>query len=279
MQLKFIIIICFLNFSFLWGKNNLDNAFLIGLKGGINFSNPRISKTYGIFHSLNSETVPPGKDYNTIWKNLGFQYGFTGLYRLTDDMNLLFEPTFGHYKYGYSSTLDWVDGENAESSQSSETNHVQKLRYIEIPLFFQYLYDIDPIAPYAIVGGAYGYMIGSEKFAETHNYTTVGSSRIQTSENEQLTSYNDQFIRTRLHAYAGIGARYELSSIIFMLEAGYQWSFHNISHESSRFSNQQILGSTYDINDDISLDALSLNLRVLFPLNKKSSFLKTFNCD
>ncbi len=61
-----------------------------------------------------------------------------------------------------------------------------------------------------------------------------------------------------------------MSRFILFAEADYYISLHNIVNESARYSNQQSVGSSYNVPDNLKLDNLVINIGVLFRINSSS---------
>ncbi len=279
--LKIILLVTFFCCSCLvvsaQSKTTIESPFYLGLKGGANVSHVMVLEQFQIFSSI-GDVDASSKEYNKIYQNWGYQYGFVGLYKLSDRINLIFEPTFAHYRFGYSTENIWVDTENEGVSRSSEQEHNNNLHYLELPLLLQFTKDISPVKPYFLVGGYYGRLLGAEKLMHVTEITTIDEQDFTTSSEDQHLFYNDQYIKSRLAAVAEIGAIYDLENLQLMLGVGYHYSFNNISREDARYSNQLITGSSYDVNDNMLLNSVVLNLRVLFPLNKPSSLAKSLKC-
>jgi opacity protein-like surface antigen len=260
-----------------FAKNKLESPFVIGLKGGANLSHVMVLRSFEIFTSLGGEESPP-KVYNPFYSNPGYQYGFVGLYSLTDNLNLIFEPTFTHYLFTYTRDISWQDSENTGFSRTSSQTHKQNIHYIEFPLVLQYYFDLTPLKPYILAGGYYGYLTGAEKILSVEEYTTIDNQNFNTSEQQQHLYVNDQYIRSRIAILAEIGAIYDLTALRIMFGISYNYSFNNISRENERYANQLVTGVSYDVNDNLKLNSLHLNVRVLFPINKPSNLIKSLKC-
>ena len=113
-------------------QKKLESPFMLGMKGGINFSHPGVINNFQLFTSIGTEPASE-KDYALPFRNFGYQYGFVGLYNLNDRLNVLFEPTFSHYKFVYSKTQIWEEGGNSTLVLTREQEHAPRLRYVEIP--------------------------------------------------------------------------------------------------------------------------------------------------
>ena len=258
-------------------KNRLESPFSVGLKGGANLSHIMVLEDFEIFTNLSEDNSPP-KEYNKLYRNIGYQYGFVGLYSLSDKFNLIFEPTFTHYIFRYSREIIWQDTDNESFSRSSNQTHKQNLHYIEFPLVLQYYYNATPLKPYLMIGGYYGYLIGAEKILTVREYTNIEDQSFNTSTDHQHVYVNDQYVRSRIAALAEIGAIYDLTALQIMFGFSYNYSFNNISRENQRYSNQLITGSSYDINDNLRLNSIHFNVRLLFPINKPSNLIKSLKC-
>ena len=275
--LFFILLTGFWHLASAQSNNGFVNSFYLGLKGGANLSHVLVLDQYQIFSSI-GQVEAGSKEYDKIYQNLGYQYGIVGLYTINDKMNLIFEPTFAHYRFGYSGSNTWIDTDNEGMARTSSQEHKQHLRYLELPLLLQIYRDMAPLKPYVIAGGYYGLLMGAEKLMHISEVTTINDQDFTTSSEDQRLFYNDQYIKSRLAAVAEIGAIYDFNNLQIMFGIGYHFSFNNITNENARYSNQMITGSSYDINDNIRLNSLNLNVRIFLPLNKPSNLIKSLTC-
>lgn len=271
------VLLIFILGPVLYANNDLESRFLVGFKGGANVSHVGILQQYQIFSSLSSEELAQ-KEYYPIYRNLGYNYGFVGVYRLNNFINILIEPTFSHYTYGYEYNLEWTDAINTGFSRLTEQNHLQRLRYVEFPLNVQFYRDYSPIKPYVIVGAYYGNLLGAEKILDIDEYTVVDENRFQTTSNNHHAFFNEQYIKTRIAVNGGIGGIMDFTALLLMFDLTYHYNFNNITRENARFANQQLSGIAYDVNDDVRLNNLVFTLKVLFPLNKPSNLIKSLKC-
>ncbi|MCG8698109.1 MAG: PorT family protein, partial [Bacteroidales bacterium] len=259
-------------------QKKLESPFMLGMKGGINFSHPGIMNSYQLFTSIGDEPTEP-KDYALPFRNFGYQYGFVGLYKLNDRLNILLEPTFSHYKFVYTTTQIWQEGNGTPLILTREQEHAQKLRYVEIPLSVQISMDRSPWNPYAVFGATYGYLLGAEKLQEISEFTEFEGVQSTTTTQESRTFTSDQFIRSRISVKGGIGISYHLPWAQIMFDITYHYNFHNITNETNRHGNQTISGSSYDVDDDIKLNAYAANISVVFPFLKESNLVKSLKCN
>ena len=240
----------------------------IGIHGGINFSQPQILASYNIITLLNGEELE-SKQYNSLLQNVGNQLGVSFILEITDKISVGIMPQIAKYVYGYSSSMDFFSNDGILVSTTENTSR-QRLNYINFPVFLQYSITKGDFSPYLIAGFSYGYQRSAQHEVETN--TTIYTEGEDLIFSQTTTdSYSSSFIHTKLNAFGGIGIRYNLTLFRLALDITYWYGLNNISHETNRFQNQTISGSTYDISDDIKLHHVVLNFSLLFPLNKPSN--------
>jgi hypothetical protein len=240
----------------------------IGIHGGINFTQPQILGSYDIITLLDGEAVQ-GSQYNSLFQNFGNQIGFSFLLEINDHISIGLMPQMARYSYGYSSSMDFFSNDGTLASTTENTSK-QRLNYLNFPLFIQYTIRHADFSPYLIAGFSYGYLRNAQ-------HDVVTNTTIYANEEELVFSqptsdnYSSEFIRSKLSILGGVGAYYDLTQFRLAADITYWYGLNNISHETNRFQNQTISGSTYDISDDIKLHHLILNVSLLFPINKQTN--------
>lgn len=233
---------------------------VIGVHGGINFSSPRILGTQEMITLLNGEELPE-REYNQLFQNFGHQLGFSIFVTLNDYLSVGLLPQMARYRYGYNTSLEFFDTGGTLIS-TTETESVQHLNYINIPLVFQYKMRKAAFSPYLFGGASYGILRDARPDVVT---ATTGALLVESSFTNSSTG---EFITSKISILGGVGGSYNLTNVIIALDVSYWIGIHNIVNESGRYANQTVSGSTYDIPDDMKLDHLVLNLSILFPINK-----------
>ena len=257
--------------------NKADGRFLIGFKGGINFSQPLVVKTYNVFSSTTLSALGD-KKYDALFANTGFQYAFIATYQLSDNLRVRFEPGFSHLLYGYTIERSWTDG-SEDNRFDSRQEHQQRFQHFELPITISYQLKSWSIKPFVFGGIQYGIGLSASKSVKQSEVQYYMGTASGLSSTLQTTDVSSQFIRSLWSVIGGGGIAYQFKSMYFLFDASYYVGLNNVSNESLRYDNQLLSGSTYDVPDDIKITSLRFNLTILFPLNKTSNFIKSLYCN
>jgi hypothetical protein len=240
----------------------------IGLHGGINFTQPQILDSYDIITLLDGEALQ-GRQYNPLFRNFGNQIGFSFLLEFSDHISIGLMPQMARYSYGYSSSMEFFSNDGTLAS-TTENISKQRLNYLNFPLFVQYTIRKADFSPYLIAGFSYGYLRNAQHDVVTNTTINTDGEELNFSQ-PTSDNYSSEFIHSKLSLLGGIGAFYDLTLFRLAADITYWYGLNNISHETNRFQNQTISGSTYDISDDIKLHHFILNVSFLFPINKQAN--------
>lgn len=238
----------------------------IGIHGGINFTRPQIIGSYNIVTLLNGEALQ-GRQYNSLFKNFGNQFGFSFVLEFNDHFSLGLMPQVARYSYGYSSSIDFFanDGSLASTTGNRST---QRLNYLNIPAFVQYTIREADFSPYLIAGFSYGYLRNAQHDVVTNTTLYTEGEDLVFSQSAS-DNFSTQFIHSKLNIFGGIGAYYNLSLFRLAADITYWYGLNTVTNETNRYQDQTISGSTYDISDDLKLHHFILNISLLFPINKQ----------
>lgn len=240
----------------------------IGIHGGINFTQPQILENYNIITLLNGE-ASQGSQYNSIFRNFGNQLGFSFILEFNDHLSIGLMPQIARYSYGYSSSLDFFSNDGTLAS-TTENVSKQRLNYLNFPIFVQYTIRKADFSPYLIAGFSYGYLRNAQHDVVTNTTIYTDTEDLAFSQ-PTSNNYSSEFIHSKLSLLGGIGAYYDLTQFRIAADITYWYGLNKISHETNRFQDQTISGSTYDVSDDIKLHHFILNISLLFPINKQSN--------
>jgi hypothetical protein len=244
---------------------------LIGFKGGVNFSVVIPTQRYAVIQSLAGNTTGAAqKEYGPFFRNTGYQYGFIGMIRVGKAFLVSMEPAFSSYVMKYQAKSVWNNSSSLTDRIEITTKFTDKLRYFEIPLEIRYELGTGQIRPYLAAGFFYGMMTGATGSARSSTVQYINNVAINLENNAAAGDISGNYITTRLATFPGIGLFIEQSRIILFAEADYYISLHNIVNESNRFSNQQTVGSSYSVPDNLKLDNLVINIGVLFRINSST---------
>jgi hypothetical protein len=257
--------------SYAAGSSFLKNlTFLVGFKGGINFSAVIPTQRFSVLQPING----PGasdveKNYAPFYRNLGYQYGFIGMLRISRSLSLSIEPTFSSYSYNYSNGSKWYDASDQSDRIEITTDFKDKLKYFEIPLVLRYEFGKGQIRPYLAAGFFYGMQTGASATIKSTTVQYIDDTAIAREDEESAGDISGNYINTRLATFPGAGLLIDLSFVTLFAEADYFISLHNVVNESARYSNQQSVGGAYSVPDNLKFDNLVINVGVLFNINRK----------
>lgn len=247
----------------------------IGIHGGINFTQPSVISHYEIIANLNNE-VPNHHEYKKMFKNFGNQLGFSIILKLNEHYSLGFLPEISNYSYAYQSREEFSNS-NSDSVLSIVDQIESKINYYTIPLIFQYNIKEGRFIPYVFIGGAYSFLKDAQQSVDVLSSLQTQNNHLEFSQTT-TNNYTSGYIKSKLSAFAGIGASYEFVPFTLSLDIAYWFGFNNIINETNRYNNSSISGSTYELSDDLKLNHLVVNASILFPINKNEGNKGSLEC-
>ena len=243
-----------------------DVKFLLGLRGGINFSDPLVLNSYSIFSNTSASVSPNFKKYGKWYKNTGSQYGIVAMMQFKERTYVSLQPSISTHNFKYTGTYSWLNPQNVSESATLIYHHVQSLKYAEFPLLIRQDLTSSRLRPYVQAGGFYSFLqTGMQNISLTEEITSNQAPN-QIPEGTRSGSVSDQFISTHLGLIAGGGVAYKLEWVMLGLDVQYKRGLHNITNKANRYSNQSLLGDTFDVPDDISINAWMISVNVVFSL-------------
>jgi hypothetical protein len=268
MRYPTVFLLPFLNFFFVAASfAGQGDGLLVGFKGGANFSVVIPTQRFSVIQSLDGTTSAAGKEYDPFFRNTGYQYGFVGMIRVGNSFLVSIEPGFSSYTMKYQARSTWYDGSSPTDRIEITTKFTDKLRYFEIPVELRYELGKGMFKPYLAAGFFYGMLSGANGSAQSSTVQYINDVAINLENNASAGDISGNFITTRLATFPGVGLFVEMSRIVLFAEADYYISLHNIVNESARYSNQQTVGSIYNVPDNLKLDNLVINIGVLFRIS------------
>jgi hypothetical protein len=244
------------------------DGLLVGFKGGVNFSVVIPTQRFSVIQSLaGTGTSPAQKEYGSFFRNTGYQYGFLGMIRVGKAFLVSIEPAFSSYVMKYQAKSTWNNASTLTDRIEITTKFTNKLRYFEIPLEIRYEVGTGQIRPYLAAGFFYGMLTGATGSAQSSTVQYINDVAINLENNTTAGDISGNFVTTRLATFPGIGLFVDLSRIVIFAEADYYITLHNVVDASARYSNQQSVGSSYNVPDNLKLDNLVINIGVLFRIN------------
>jgi hypothetical protein len=244
----------------------VGDDLVIGFKGGVNFSVVIPTQRFSVIQSMGGATSPAQKEYGPFFRNTGYQYGFVVMSRFGKSFLVSVEPGFSNYTMKYQASSTWYSSNPADRIEIT-AKFTDKLRYFEIPVELRYEIGTGQIRPYLAAGFFYGMLTGALGSSQSSTVQYINDVGINLESTATAGDISKNYITTRLATFPGVGLFVEYSRIILFAEADYYISLHNIVNESARYSNQQSVGSSYNVPDNLKLDNLVINLGVLFRIS------------
>ena len=248
-----------------------DSKFMVGAKGGLTFVQPLVLQKFNVVYPLDNAVSQSGvKTYKPFYQNIGYQYAFTALYKLSNSLDIRLEPNFTTYVYKYRTEYSWISSGSDAERIDMNLSHRQSLNYFEIPITLRYLYGSGTARPFIQGGLFYGFLLNSIKSSEkTETYSNVSGSTTLNSE-KQTGDARPLYVKFRYGFNAGIGVDYDLTAVHLTFDINLNFGINSVTNEAGRYSNQQYTSGLYDIQDNIRFIIPSFNVGILFPLNKPS---------
>ena len=250
-------------------RSSKDIKFMVGFKGGITFTQPLVLQKYNIVDPIDNAIAQSGtKAYNSLFQNIGYQYAFTALYKLTKAIDIRIEPTIANYVYKYRADYSWTGtGANTDRVNMS-IDHRQSLNYLEIPVTLRYLYGSGRMRPFIQGGLFYGYLLNAIKSSKKEETYTNASGTATLNSSRETGDATPVYVKSRFGFNAGAGVDYDLSAVHLTLDINLNYGVNQVVNEAGRYSVQQFSGGLYDVQDNLRLLVPSVNIGIIFPLKK-----------
>lgn len=250
----------------------LDTQWWLGLKTGVNLTDPVSEAPYAVFSPINYSESKLNKKYNS-YNKIGMQAGIEVTF-YHKGISFSLQPNFRRLRFEYLNDYQWINPE--VTGQELILNYTQEvsLDYIDIPFYLKY--DIlrnAKIRPFIELGAYYGILAGAEKSLSVKGQDKA-SGGTNEFEGESLNVGADElFIKSSAGVLGGAGINYDLWKIRVSLDVVYRYGLHNVSNAKNRYAHNSLSGMG-DTMDDVALNNISVNLGFLFPLRFIS---KNFN--
>jgi len=253
-------------------------TFSLGLRGGINFATPHVLSQYSLFSNTSTTASPDFKSYAKWYKNLGSQYGIILMAQLSDRTYITIQPSISTHNFKYTGSYTWVNPKDVSQTTTLTYEHVNSLKYAEFPLLIRQDLTGSRFRPYVQAGGFYSFLQSGMQNANLTEIMGSGQFNNQIPEGARSGSVSSQYIRTHLGIIAGGGLAYKLEFAMIGLDLQYKRGLHNITNKANRYTNQSILGDTFDVPDDISLYAWMVSINVIFNLGLNKPVKSALKC-
>lgn len=237
--------------------------FSLGVKGGFNLTTPIIKDEFTVFSNIGESLSIPKKEYVSMSENTQTNFGMMIDYRLGRFFEIGFHPGFMTNEFGFSNTYTW---QAADGLFTAKYEHIYKILYLELPLNVRYLITGKRLKTY-VQGGMYYNQRRNAWLATTYHFTDQsldGNNELSIAPSEIASP--ESFIRWHYGMSFGAGVMYNIAGTYIGVEANYRRSLINPVSASNRFVNQDVIGATYTLADDITLSNLQINFTIVIPM-------------
>lgn len=243
------------------GGGNLD--LIVGFRGGVSFSLPLVMNRNEVIQGYDPANLYE-KDYAPLFSNIGYHYAFMFMAYLNESLSLSVEPAVATYSYKYRLTTGWTNGADPNEFFEYSASHRNNVSYLELPVVLRYEYSKKKIHPFVSLGIVYGYRTNAYKKVDSSVTLHTGTASIPYENSTTNSSNSESYIHSRFGIAPGIGLFYPVGTVKIMLSADFCFGLNNITNESRRYDNSNITSGLYDVQDDITLNALNITLGILF---------------
>jgi len=256
----------------------------LGIKGGVNLSHVEATKSYSVVTPLDlGSELTNAKTYDKPYSNIGNHIGLTGSVALSPNLSLGIEPGYTTYKFGYESSYEWSQFEDAQSYVNVSNDIDHSISYLDFPLSIKYHLKTGPLKPFVQIGGYYGFRTNADKTINTTIEDGAGGGSDELSNTSQRTGVDELFLRSSAGILGGAGLSLDvgnspssvsgstdLGTVRFVLGVNYRYGLHNIVDVKTRYNDTQITSGSYDVTDDLELRNIEIYLGCQFTLKYKN---------
>jgi|WetSurMetagenome_2_1015567.scaffolds.fasta_scaffold15777_3 hypothetical protein len=230
-------------FVYLFESYRTASIFSVGFTGGLNFTDPRIIEPFSTF-DLDKATLK-----NTM--RPGFQVA-VGLERyISKKFMVNVEAILAMNKYQFTDEI-------TNNHNSSSVTYDEKLMKIELPITMTYEFTISKthfIARAGMSAAKITKVTGqpSRKFYQ--------DSQTITGSDQNISDYRKKFLYSGI---LGAGVRYKVPRGILSVDLRAELGLTNIVVSSKRYENHALYDRFYYLDDDFSLNSISLSVGYYF---------------
>jgi hypothetical protein len=239
----------------------------IGLKTGIHYAEPVVSKSYQVFSSTVS-TAPDdpqyAKKYDKRFSNRGYQVGLLAGFAITPNIALVTQPGFTNSSFGFRNTYAWSD---TSGTLSIEQVHRVTISAVEVPLLLRLSWSFKKLQVYGHAGGYYGWIINASKTVVTSQLETEGENTLTFDGGTQTAGVKAMMAPSWKGLVGGGGISYDVDYVRIGLECNYQFGLDNRNNPNNRFTENRLITGSYDVPDDYQLRNLEFSLVLSMPLD------------
>jgi hypothetical protein len=249
------------------------NRIYLGLSGGMNFSSARVVKDYSLLMPTpqsSGNNNDEEKDYQSLFKNKGSQFGLYFSYSFRKNLAVVFEPAYQTSSFNYRTAYSWSDTVNG-SDFSMEMMHQQKLSGVNLPLLVRWDFTVSQFSPY-LQAGIYANFRHQAKKTIFYDYTIDEEVDKKTADRTGEADLTEHINKGNFGLSAGIGFTYFANYFAVSLESNFRYGFRSIVNDQNRYADYTGFSVQYlDVMDQLKLMNLDIQLTVMFPIDNSIS--------
>ena len=241
----------------------LQTQFWIGFKGGINLSQANPEQSFSTFAALDFPEADLVKTYNDF-EDVGTQFGLEFIF-YHKGFSLSLYPNYSRFNFSYSNFYEYSSIASPDLVLTLDYQQKVQLEYLDFPVVLKYDILKGDLRPFVQLGFYYSSLVDANKEVNVSGTDFASGGEDPFQRPALIVGAEDLFINSSTGLIGGIGLNYDQWNVRFMLDINYRYGFNNITSVENRYSDNRLAGSG-DALDDLTLDNLTFNMGVLFPL-------------
>ncbi|MEM7296738.1 MAG: outer membrane beta-barrel protein [Bacteroidota bacterium] len=237
--------------------------FRVGFILGLNQSNAISSNSYGTFSFTDSIGIK-----KTFSSGLGFQGGATIEYSPVPILEIVLRTIYMQQNYSVSNNIIDVD-EELDASVFRISNLQETMSWLRVPLALRVYIPIPKFKPYAFAGVSLDYLLGSTMTGSREGTTTLSVSGLDLMDLDMRERINWKY-------FGGVGAKFDIKRTQSLFaEISYSVGGQNIVKSQNRFASQDLLSNIAHVDDDKSINGVSLSVGWVTSIYKPIKYKET----
>ena len=258
-------------------SNDKGNTFLhkqwwIGIKGGVNLTNPVVVNSFAVITPTNYDAALIRKKYERfapIGSQVALECSF--YYR---GFSISVQPGYHQMGMIYGNKFTWSDTEQSSMSVELSYEQTHRMEYLNLPLLLKYEIPLGRFSPYIQAGGYLNTILNATKeITQTGIDESAGGPNRFESDPISVGA-TDLFARHHYGIIAGAGLCYTPGNVRINLDIQYRYGLTLVNSPGSRYDNDRLAG-VGDAMDDVKLNNIVVSAGILFPLRFLSSGFKS----
>jgi hypothetical protein len=239
-------------FVYLFESYRTTSVFSFGVMAGFNFTDPRIIEPYSVFDYNNTGMTNAMKS--------GFQVGVGAGRYITRKMVLNIEVWFTENRYSFTSEL--IVPLTGGNDGINTVTYNERLYKVDFPVTVTYEINAKKVNYFLRAGLSAAKLTGV-----TGNASRKYSQELPalTSETQDMSYYRKNMLYSGI---LGAGVSYKVPRGVVALDLRVNLGINNIVKPERRYENQDFMTKSYYIDDDFSLNSISLSAGYYFSFYK-----------